>query len=583
MNKIIKSVFVLVLMVFAVNIQGLYSQSRFNLSKGRNFLNDPINPRRYNLPDDSLVNLNLKKWQGYKFGVLITWGVYTQWGIIDSWTLCSNDVGWNHRTGPYADDYDDYKKQYEKIYYSFNPANFYPDVWAEALKNAGVKYLLVMTKHLDGFCMYNTATTDYRITSPNCPFHTNTKSNIAFEICKAARKKGISVGAYFSKPDWNSNYFWWRYFGVTWIDVNYNTSVYPDKWNQFKSFTYNQLDEITKNLGKLDILWLDGPWVKPGSNMDIDMPSIAANVRKNQPGMLIVDRSCEQYEDYLTPEYDIPAEPLGVPFEVVRTLGSSRGHVTGGWYFTADTLVHTLIEVVAKGGNLLYSLGPDSDGVLDPQCYDRLQSIGEWMNVNSSAIYETSYTSPFKRDNIYFTSKKDTIFAIYMAYNNEQKMPSTITIHDFVPKLGSDIYLLGYEYPLSWYTHSEGITTVNIPYEMQSNPPCSYAWTLKFINKNNGPVPGIPEKYDLSQNYPNPFNPVTKIDFSLPMDSKVKITVYDILGKEIKVLFNDARHVGYYTISFDASNLSSGIYFYKISAISGRNEYVSVKKMIFLK
>ncbi|MDD5360845.1 MAG: alpha-L-fucosidase [Ignavibacteria bacterium] len=474
-------IFIFVLLTFSSGIKSIYSQTKTDLLKGRKFIQKPVNIKNYKTPQDSLVILNLEKWKSYKLGVLITWGVYTQWGTIDSWTLCSYDAGWNHRIGPYADDYGEYKKQYERIFTYFNPENFDPDLWAVAFKNAGIKYVLAMTKHLDGFCMYNTATTDYRLTSQNCPFHTNPKSNAALEICNSMRKQGLIAGAYFSKSDWYSNYFWWRYFGVKWVDVNYSTSEYPKQWNMYKSLVYNQIDEITKDLGKLDILWLDGGWVLPGTNMDIDMPSIAANVRHNQPGMLIVDRTSGQFEDYLTPEYDIPAEPLGVPWELVTPMGPWWGHVPGVTYYPADSLIHTMVEVFAKGGNILWGLGPDENGVLDPQCYVRLQNIGEWMNINNRAVYGTTYTVPFKSNNVYFTMKQDTVFAIYLALNNQQFIPPQISWGSLAPRQGTDVYLLGYETPLTWSTNSEEVTTVNIPPQVQANPPCNYAWSFKFI------------------------------------------------------------------------------------------------------
>lgn len=331
--------------------------------------------------------------------------------------------------------------------------------------------------------MYNTETTDYKITSPNCPFHTNPKSNVIYEICDAVRRNGMSAGAYFSKPDWNVNSFWWRYFGVKWLDVNYDTYLYPERWRMYKQFVYNQLDEITRTLGKLDILWLDGSWVRPGSNMDINMDTIVPNVRKNQPGILMVDRTCGQYEDYLTPEFEIPAEPLGVPWEVVRPMGWSWGHVPGVWYYTMDSLVHTLVEVVAKGGNILWGIGPDSRGIFEPDCYDRLQRLGDWMNINNSAIYETSYTTPYRSDNVYFTEKRDTVFAIYLSHNNPV-MPSIISWKDIKPIPGTNVYLLGYSNPLTWDTDSLGVTRVNIPSSLQFNPPCLNAWSFKFLRMN---------------------------------------------------------------------------------------------------
>lgn len=576
----ISRILILAIIAFLMCVDSSFSQNIFDISKGRKNIDVSSNPAKYIKPSDSVVAQNLIKWKSYKVGVMITWGVFTQWGIIDSWTLCSYDAGWNHRTGPYAYDYGIYKKQYEKIYTYFNPVNFDPDAWAAAFKNAGVKYVLAMAKHLDGFCMYNTETTDYRITSPDCPFHTNPKSNIAFEICDAVKKNGMSAGVVFSKSDWYSNDFWWRYFGLTWLDVNYNTSVYPEKWIAFKNYTYNQLNEITGNFGKLDVLWLNGSWVSPGSSMDIDMPALVQKIRRNQPGLIVVDRACGQFEDYLTYE-SIPVKPLETPWELVMPMGSAWGHIPGIYYYSADSLVHTLIEVVAKGGNILWGIGPDSTGSFEPGCYARLHELGDWMNVNGNAIYGTSFTQPFYSGNVFFTAKHDTVFAMYRAQSNQKSMPSCISWKGIEPKKDSKVFLLGSNTPLKWKTDSNGQTFVEIPENLQSNPPCLYAWTIRFVRNILGAeAPEIPANYNLGQNYPNPFNPITSIDFALPFKSYFKINLYDALGRKIRTILEDTKPAGFYTLSFDASSLPSGIYFY--SLITG-NKTIASRKMVYVK
>ncbi|HVZ26973.1 MAG TPA: alpha-L-fucosidase [Sediminibacterium sp.] len=166
----------------------------------------------YQPPSDPLVQAKLRTWQGLKFGLLMHWGTYSQWGIVESWSICPEDVGWTKRKGPYAENYFNYVQAYEHLQYTFNPVKFDPDKWAAAAKDAGMKYVIFTTKHHDGFCMFDTHETDYRITSPHTPFSTNPKANIAKEIFTAFRKKGLMTGAYFSKPDWHSNDYWWRYF-----------------------------------------------------------------------------------------------------------------------------------------------------------------------------------------------------------------------------------------------------------------------------------------------------------------------------------------------------------------------------------
>ena len=131
---------------------------------------------KYVVPSDPLVQQKLSKWQDVKFGLLMHWGTYSQWGIVESWSLCPEDEGWCERRGPHAHNWYEYKKAYEDIAKTFNPVKFNPERWALAAKNAGMKYVVFTTKHHDGFAMFNSKYTDYKIT--NTPFKSNPKSNV---------------------------------------------------------------------------------------------------------------------------------------------------------------------------------------------------------------------------------------------------------------------------------------------------------------------------------------------------------------------------------------------------------------------
>ena len=168
---------------------------------------------------DTHVLQKLEKWQNLKFGLMMTWGPYSQWGVVESWSLCAEDEPWCQRKG---DNYVQYKKEYEDLKKSFNPAKFDPKKWARAAREAGIKYVIGMAKHHDGFCMFDTKTTDYRITDPASPFSSNPKVNILKEIFDAFRKEGAWVGVYFSKPDWHSEYYWWPYFPTPDRNANYD-------------------------------------------------------------------------------------------------------------------------------------------------------------------------------------------------------------------------------------------------------------------------------------------------------------------------------------------------------------------------
>jgi alpha-L-fucosidase len=368
---------IVILFVLAGALTGLHAQQH-QMSKS------------YQPPDDTLVQQKLAKWEDLKFGLFMHWGTYSQWGVVESWSICPEDEGWTQRRGPYGANYYDYKKAYENLQTTFNPTNFNPNKWVKAAKSAGMKYVVFTTKHHDGFSMFDTKQTDYKITSPKTPFSSNPKSNVTKEIFDAFRKENFMIGAYFSKPDWHTENYWWPYFPPKDRNVNYDPAKYPERWQKFKDFTYNQIQELMTGYGKVDILWLDGGWVRPKTtidpsvdwqksityNQDIDMPKIAAMARTNQPGLIVVDRTVAgQYENYTTPEQQVPAEPLDHPWESCITMGNSWSYVPGDHYKSANEIVTLLVKIVSRGGNLLMNIGPGPDGDWDPVAYQRLQQI----------------------------------------------------------------------------------------------------------------------------------------------------------------------------------------------------------------
>lgn len=447
----------------------------------------------YIMPADEQVVKNIEEWQDMKFGIFMHWGTYSQWGVVESWSICPEDEGWTQRSGKYSADYFTYKKAYEDLQKTFNPVNFNPDKWATAAKDAGFKYMILTFKHHDGFCMFDSKYTDYKITSVNTPFHTNPKANIGKETTDAFRKQGFEIGTYFSKPDWHCESYWWPYFPPKDRNVNYDPKRYPDRWQQYKDFTYNQIEELLTDYGKVDILWLDGGWVRPKQSIDpnidwqktipydqdVDMARIAAMGRRHQPGLIVVDRSVTgEFENYRTPEQQIPEKPLDYPWETCMTMASSWSYVPGDQYKPARTIIHYLVDIVAKGGNYLLNIGPSPQGDYDTTAYSRMKEIGAWMKVNGDAIYATRPVAPYKENNICFTQNKDKrVNAIYLAAEGEKTMPATITLKGVKPAKKASISLLGFKGNLKWKTVN-GETVVSIPASAQKMPPCNYAWTF---------------------------------------------------------------------------------------------------------
>jgi alpha-L-fucosidase len=302
------------------------------------------------------------------------------------------------------------------------------------------------------------------------------------EVFNAFRAAGFGIGAYFSKPDWHSANYWWPYFPPLDRQVNYDVKKHPDRWKAFQQFTYDQIEELMTGYGSVDILWLDGGWVNPSSKgQDVDIPRIAAMSRSHQPGLVVVDRAVPgRYENYRTPEQEVPEKPLDDPWETCMTMGNSWSYVPDDTYKPAWKLIHLLVDIVAKGGNFLLNVGPGPDGTLPPTALLRMNEIGAWMDVNGNAIYSTRPIAPYREGEVRYTELRDkSVSAIYLSEKEDDGLPAVVRLRSFAPAPGSKVVLLGTSAPLTWEVRGKGCV-ITIPGEVRRHPPCNHAWTFRF-------------------------------------------------------------------------------------------------------
>ena len=449
----------------------------------------------YVAPKEPEVKAKLEQWKDLKFGMIIHWGLYAVPGIVESWSICSEDEDWIPRDSTIS--YDDYKQWYWNLSKEFNPVDFNPDQWAAVAHDAGMKYVVFTTKHHDGFALFDTKYSDFSIAKG--PFAHNSKADALKYVFEAFRKQNMMIGAYFSKPDWHSQDYWWSRYATPNRHVNYKIDQHPQRWENFKQYVHNQIGEITSNYGKVDILWLDGGWVRPPEE-DINMDEVAKIARQNQPGILIVDRTVGGiYENYQTPEKQIPEKQLANPWETCVPLSKDWGYVPNAKFKSAKEVIGMMMEIVAKGGSLLLGIGPTPQGLIEPEVVKILDEIGAWMKLNGEAIYNTRTLSNYQAENLWFTTSKDGKYVYALCPGTRDAM---LTWTGNIPAKGAKMQLLSGRGPV-YYRVENGKVTVRLTYELSDS---QRPFVIKFAVEQ-------PAYYDLNKNgrcdvYENPMQSI---------------------------------------------------------------------------
>lgn len=317
-----------------------------------------------------------------RFGLFIHWGVYSIIGKGE----------WVQHTGKIP------VEEYEKLYPQFNPTGFDAAEWVALAKRAGQKYLVVTTKHHDGFCMFDSKLTDYDII--NTPF----KRDVMKELADECHRQDVRLGFYYSIMDWHhSDYLPRR----PWEK---DRSTEGADFDRYVEYMRGQLRELMTNYGRIDVLWFDGGWERKSQEDQDKFRDIIKMARSLQPQMLVNNRA-NIGGDFETPEQFIPATGVtsedGKPvlWEVCMTTTTGHGSFapTAWWGYDhhetifkpTDELVHKLIDVTSKGGNFLLNVGPEPTGKIRPEEAERLLGVGRWMKRHNSAIYGST-ASPFR-------------------------------------------------------------------------------------------------------------------------------------------------------------------------------------------
>ncbi len=370
----------------------------------------------YVRPEEPNIQAKLEWFQDQKLALMMHWGLYNQLGIVASWALSDVDEDWSRRQINWVDSPEEFIRQYYALNKSFNPIRFQPEEWADMAVESGFKYLILTTKHHDGFCLWDSKYTDYKTTGEDCPFHTHKHADIVKSMFDAFRERGLGIGAYFSKADWHTPYYRTPELEddkPTTRGPMYKPADDPERWEKFVQFTKNQVLELCTDYGDIDILWFDAGWVSEDNGQDIRLGEIVEEARKLQPDVLSVDRTIGgPYENYITPEMTVPTDPILVPWESCLTLGVDFTYEFGDVYKSPRQLVNILVDIVAKGGNLALNVSPQPDGRIPLEAMHSLLGLGQWLRTYGEAIYGTRPCAPYAKNDVSFTKKGDTVYAI---------------------------------------------------------------------------------------------------------------------------------------------------------------------------
>lgn len=363
-----------------------------------------VPPQDTGAPTTSTVEDRTRRmqwWHAARFGMFIHWGLYSVLGRHE-WVMENEGI-------PVS--------EYEKLADQFKPKPNAARDWARLARRAGQKYMVMTTKHHEGFCNFDTKLTGY------CATKRGPGRDLVREYVDAARAEGLRVGFYYSLMDWHH-------------PDGARCQTDEGARRRFVDYIHGQVRELMTNYGKVDILWYDVAWPLDAKGWE----SVEMNrmVRNLQPDIIINNRS-KIPEDFDTPEQRIEASQ-NRPWESCMTLNDSWGyHASDNGWKNPTTVIRNLITCARDGGNYLLNIGPKPDGSIPVESVQILSIVGDWMSKNGATIYESDNCQPRRGNYLSFTRKGKTLYAHVYYWPGE-----TVVVGNLLPKVKSvKVYATG--------------------------------------------------------------------------------------------------------------------------------------------
>lgn len=423
-------------------------------------------------------NERMQWWRDAGFGMFIHWGLYAV--PAGQYGEGKNHAEWIQETADIP------VEEYEKYAVQFNPVNFNASEWVRMAKDAGMKYIVITSKHHDGFCLWDSKVSDFDIIDKS-PY----KKDPLKELAEACEKEDIVLCFYHSIMDWHHP----QAQGINYPDYNHGTGPNPEFSEYVSNYMYPQLEELLTNYGKIGVLWFDGEWITEWT--EEQGKELYNFLRNIQPGLIINNRvgkgrkgmeGMNAYEDaagdFGTPEQEILEGSSDLDWESCMTMSDHWGYNQFDQNFkSTETLIHNLVDIAAKGGNYLLNIGPTADGLFPDESIERLKEIGAWMKINSEVIYNSQGTKHYKEaENIYYIQSNDGqfLYAVLTTWPG-----NAVRLNYANPDEQSEIFLLGYDRALLWENQKEDGILIQLPESWQSeeNRKVKHAFVIKMKGK----------------------------------------------------------------------------------------------------
>lgn len=424
----------------------------------------------YSLESKTDKDARMQWWRDATFGMFIHWGAYAVPAGFYQGKEVKGIGEWIMHTANIP------IPEYEAFVHQFNPQQFNAKEWVKIAKQAGMKYIVITSKHHDGFGLWDSKVSAYDIMDAS-PF----KRDILKELSDACKAEGIKLCFYHSIMDWHQP------DAESKKDYAHQHTEKPD-WNKYRdTYMKQQLKELVEKYDPA-VLWFDGEWIPEWTEeqgkelynwLRALKPDLIINNRvgKGRQGMQGMNAYAHAAGDFGTPEQEILEGTSDSDWESCMTMNDTWGFKKNdqNWK-SAKMLIDNLIDVAAKGGNYLLNVGPDASGLIPQASVERLAEMGKWLKVNGEAIYATQARKQYKEgDQVRFTVSKDGqyTYAIITGHKDYKVLLKSVK-----PTAGSKVRMLGVKSPLPWKMLGDQVE-IQLPLKL----PSDYAWVLKIQNQ----------------------------------------------------------------------------------------------------